>query len=60
MFQSRLTNKSRSGLLDAAARLTAEIEQKARNERNAAQERMVLHEQNCAVCKLAQKVAKVS
>jgi hypothetical protein len=57
--QAELSSR-RSGLLDAAARLTAEIKQKARNERNAAQERMVLHEQNCAVCKPAQKFAKVS
>src|SRR5580698_3498221 len=43
--QAELSSR-RSGLLDVAARLTAEIKQKARNERNAAQERMVLHEQN--------------
>ena len=53
-------SSSRSGLLDSAARLTAEIRQKARNERNSAKERMVLHEQSCPVCKPAEKFAKVS
>jgi hypothetical protein len=53
-------SSSRSGLLDASARLTAEIKQKARNERNAAKERMVLHEQNCSACNPARKFAKVS
>jgi hypothetical protein len=35
---------------DASARLALEIEHKALNERNAAKERMSLHQQSCPTC----------
>jgi hypothetical protein len=39
-----------TGSTGAAARLAAQIKQKAFEERNAAYDRMCLHEQNCPVC----------
>ena len=40
----------RPGLIDASARLAEEVRQKALDERNEANERMRLHEQNCPTC----------
>jgi hypothetical protein len=47
--QVELPSKKRE-VFDAPARLAAEVKQKALNERDAANERMRLHEQNCSIC----------
>jgi hypothetical protein len=43
-------SSSKSELVDARKRQALEIEQTALNERNAAYERMVFHEQSCPTC----------
>jgi hypothetical protein len=56
---AQLKSSSKNSDLSAASmRLVQEIEQKALNERNAANERMVLHEQTCPICKRERKPPK--
>lgn len=47
--QAELPSK-KSDLSDVSRRLALEVEKKALEERNAANERMVLHEQSCPIC----------
>jgi hypothetical protein len=44
------SSSNKSELFDARKRQALEIEQTALNERNAAYERMVFHEQSCPAC----------
>jgi hypothetical protein len=43
-------SSNKSELFDSSMRLRLEIEKKALDERNAAYERMVFHEQSCPIC----------
>jgi hypothetical protein len=52
--QAELSSK-KSDLFDASRRLALVVEKKALEERNAASERMILHEQSCQTCNRGRK-----
>jgi hypothetical protein len=55
--QSELSSK-KGDLSDASRRLALDVEKKALEERNAANERMVLHEQSCTICNRGRKTRR--